>query len=75
MHKLYRQRTSNRYGKIGTFSNNQGYLAVSRDFYTGRFTSKNIKTCNLKESMLCNMVWCRPYVKALNCTTFYLIKR
>ena len=41
MHKLYRQTTTPRDGKIATFSNNQGYLAVTRDFYTGRFTSKN----------------------------------
>lgn len=40
MHKLYRQRTTNRYSKVGTFSNNQGYLAVDRDSVTGRFISK-----------------------------------
>lgn len=32
----FRRRT-NRYGKVGTFSNNQGYLSVSRDVMTGKF--------------------------------------
>ncbi len=40
MHKLYRQRTTNRHGKLGTFSNNQGYLAVKHDPVSGRFISK-----------------------------------
>jgi hypothetical protein len=41
MHKLYRQRTTDRHGKpVGTFSNNQGYLAVKHDPVTGRFISK-----------------------------------
>ena len=40
MHKLYRQVTTNRYGKKGTFSNNQSYLAVKHDPVNGRFISK-----------------------------------
>ena len=40
MHKLYRQRTSNRYKAVGTFSNNQGYLAVKHDPVSGKFISK-----------------------------------
>ena len=31
------RRTTNRWGKLGTFSNNQGYLSVSRDADTGKF--------------------------------------
>jgi hypothetical protein len=40
MHKLYRQRTTDRYKTVGTFSNNQGYLSVKHDPLTGRFISK-----------------------------------
>ena len=40
MHKLYRQRTSSRYKAVGTFSNNQGYLAVKHDPVSGKFISK-----------------------------------
>lgn len=31
------RRTTNRWGKLGTFSNNQGYLSVSRDASSGKF--------------------------------------
>jgi len=31
------RRTSNRYGRKGTFSNNQGYKRVKRDILTGQF--------------------------------------
>ena len=31
------RRTSNRYGRKGTFSNNQGYKRVKRDLLTGQF--------------------------------------
>ena len=41
MHKLYRQRTTNRYKTVGTFSNNQGYLSVKHNALTGQFESLN----------------------------------
>ena len=31
------RRTTKRYGKLGTFSMNKGYLVASRDTVTGRF--------------------------------------
>lgn len=31
------RRISNRYGRKGTFSNNQGYKRVKRDILTGKF--------------------------------------
>ena len=31
------RRTSNRYGRKGTFSNNQGYKRVKRDIVSGKF--------------------------------------
>lgn len=31
------RRSSNRYGRKGTFSNNNGYKRVMRDAFTGRF--------------------------------------
>jgi len=34
------QRKTNRYGKIGTWSNHQQYLLVNRDIATGRFIPK-----------------------------------
>jgi len=37
--KLYFRRATARYAQKGSFSSNQGYLAVSRDTLTGRFTS------------------------------------
>ena len=41
--KLFRQRTTNRYGKPkGTYSPNQGYLSVTHNPTTGRFESLNV---------------------------------
>jgi hypothetical protein len=34
------QRKTNRYGRIGTWSNHQQYLLVNRDIDTGRFIPK-----------------------------------
>jgi hypothetical protein len=32
------RRTTNRYGKLGTFSSNRGYVMAVRDLTTGQFT-------------------------------------
>ena len=41
--KLFRQRTTNRYGKPkGTYSPNQGYLSVTHNPTTGRFESLKV---------------------------------
>ena len=34
------QRRTNRYGKVGTWSNNQGFLSVNRANDTGQWASK-----------------------------------
>ena len=34
------QRTTDQYGAVGSWSNNQGYLSVNRANDTGRFASK-----------------------------------
>ena len=35
------RRTTRRYGKLGTFSMNKGYLMANRDTVTGRFVKAN----------------------------------
>ena len=35
------RRSTNRYAKKGTISNNTGYLSVARDMTTGQFVSRN----------------------------------
>ncbi len=35
------RRTTRRYGRLGTFSSNKGYLASTRDLETGRFAKAN----------------------------------
>ena len=39
---LYVKRTTNRYGVIGTFTNNVGFLRVSRDALTGQWVTRNV---------------------------------
>lgn len=39
---LYVKRKTSRYGAIGEFVNNVGYLKVSRDSVTGRWVSRNV---------------------------------
>lgn len=35
------RRTTRRYGKLGTFSTNKGYLMSNRDLVTGQFVKAN----------------------------------
>ncbi len=39
---LYVKRTTARYGAIGSFTNNVGYLKVSRDGSSGRWVTRNV---------------------------------
>jgi len=37
------RRTTNRHGKLGTFSTNKGFMSVGRDIRTGRLASLGAK--------------------------------
>ena len=37
------RRTTNRHGKLGTFSTNKGFMSVGRDIRTGRLASLGVK--------------------------------
>ena len=39
---LYVKRTTSRYGEVGTFTNNVGFLKVSRSAITGQWVSRNV---------------------------------
>ena len=45
------RRTTKRYGKIGTFSNNQGYLMSNRNPINGQFAKVNQMIDKLGQSM------------------------
>ena len=39
---LYVKRTTKRYGEIGSFTNNVGYLKVSRNAINGQWVTRNV---------------------------------
>ena len=39
---LYVKRTTDRYGEKGSFTNNVGFLKVSRNAITGQWVSRNV---------------------------------
>ena len=39
---LYVKRITSRYGDVGTFTNNVGFLKVSRNAVTGQWVSRNV---------------------------------